>query len=101
MFILDWIVGNWPEIVGAATAGFAFAVAVAKLTPTTADDELLANLYAKFGALSAFLPLPKITDTAKAIAVADKAAAKADAAAADAAAKAEVAAAKVAEKSKA
>lgn len=98
MFIIDWLVANWAEIVAAATAGFGFAVAVAKLTPTKADDEFLASLYEKFGALTAFLPLPKINDTAKAIAVANKAAAKADAAVADAAAKAAVAAEKAASK---
>lgn len=98
MFIVDWLVSNWPEIIGAATAGFGFAVAVAKLTPTQADDELLASLWTKFGAFSSFLPVPKISDTAKAIAVADIAAAKADKAAAVAVELADVAAEKAAAK---
>lgn len=93
MFIIDWLVANWAEISGAAVAGYAFAVAVAKLTPTKADDELLASLYAKFGAVMAILPLPAASTVAKAAVAADKA--HADAAVA--AAKAEAKTAKLAE----
>lgn len=88
MFLTDWLVTNWPEIAGAVTAGFAFAVALAKLTPSKADDEFLASLYAKFGALTAFLPLPRISETAKAVVAADKAAVALDKAAEVAAEKA-------------
>lgn len=88
MFIVDWLSANWPEVFGAFTAGFAFAVAVAKLTPTKTDDEFLASLYAKLGPLLALLPLPKVTELAKAVAVADKAAAVAEKAAETAEAKA-------------
>lgn len=93
MFIIDWVVANWAGIVGAFTAGYAFAVAVAKLTPTKADDELLASLYGKFGAILAILPLPAASTVAKAAVAADKA----HEAAAEAAAKAEAKSAALAE----
>lgn len=91
MFVLDYLASNWELIFGFLTALYAAAVAGAKLTPTQADDEFLASLYAKFGALSAFIPIPRISTTAKAIVAADKAALVLDKAAADAAAKASAA----------
>jgi hypothetical protein len=89
MFLIDWLVANWTEIAGAAAAGYAFAVAVAKLTPTTADDDVLASLHGKFGAILAILPLPAVSPVAKALSASAKADAALDKAALTAAAKAE------------
>lgn len=85
MFIVDYVTTNWELISGAFIAGYAFAVAIAKLTPTKADDDFLASLYEKFGVVLKFLPLPGATPVAKAVVVADKAASVAEQAAVKAA----------------
>lgn len=49
MIIVDWLMANWLEVSAAFAAGYAFALSIAKLTPTTIDDEILAALEKFFG----------------------------------------------------
>ena len=57
MFILDWLVANLAEITAAFAAGYAFALAVVKLTPTKADDEALEAIHAKVVELAKVVPV--------------------------------------------
>ena len=42
---MEWIMGNWPEIIAVLGAGHALALAVVNLTPTPADNQALARVY--------------------------------------------------------
>lgn len=60
MFIFDWVAANWAEIMGAFGAGYAFALAVVKLTPTKKDDEILETVAEKASFFkNLFGPKPK------------------------------------------
>lgn len=57
MFIVDWLLANLVEITAAFGAGYAFALAVVKLTPTKADDDALEAVHAKVVELSKAVPI--------------------------------------------
>lgn len=57
MFILDWLLANLVEITAAFGAGYAFALAVVKLTPTKKDDEALEAIHARVVELSRVVPI--------------------------------------------
>ena len=45
MEIINWVAAHWAEIMGAAAAVHAAAIAIVNLTPTPADDEAVAKVY--------------------------------------------------------
>lgn len=46
MEIVNWVLGNWTDVVTLVLSLLGAFSIVAKLTPTTTDDEILAKLYA-------------------------------------------------------